>query len=99
MFCCPRQHADPIPIEGPEMDFTGEIIEAGTSASNSVEGYAARIKQGWHKVTATVLEVAALCKEASDNLSPTDRKRLIKLMGVKPGKFSKLVTIGGDVRL
>jgi hypothetical protein len=70
-----------------------------SSIPSSVDEYAAAIRQGWQKVTASIFEVAQVCSKADLYLTTSDKKRLFKAIQMKPSTFSKLVRIARDKRL
>ena len=65
----------------------------------SIRSYAERIQGHWRKATASIMEVARLCAEANDRLSPSDKKQLLEAIPFSPPTFSKLAQIGTDRRL
>lgn len=97
MFCCPRLH-ESFRLGG-NMDFSEEPKEGLPQPVSKLEDYVARIRAGWQKITAQVLEVAAMCQEADKNLSRKDKASLRKALGISTTKFSMLVQIGDDPRL
>jgi hypothetical protein len=71
-----------------------EIIEY-----QQAEQYAQRIEGAWFMLKTKIFEVATLCAEAKQRLSPLEKSRLLGLLPFEAPTFSKLAKIGADARL
>jgi hypothetical protein len=78
----------------PGKDEPPRIADASPARS-----YAARIVNSWRHAADGMMEVARLCSEASERLTVSEKKQLIKRLPFKEATFSKFVQIGKDARL
>jgi hypothetical protein len=78
----------------PGKDEPARIADASPARS-----YAARIVTSWRHAADGMMEVARLCSEASERLTVSEKKQLIKRLPFKEATFSKFVQIGKDARL
>jgi hypothetical protein len=78
----------------PGKDEPARIADASPARS-----YAARIVNSWRHAADGMMEVARLCSEASERLTVSEKKQLIKRLPFKEPTFSKFVQIGKDARL
>ena len=81
------------------MIFTGENWSVMAPRPTTIQSYADRIQDHWHRATKSIMEVALLCAEANNQLIPADKKKLLKLLPFTLPTFSKLAQIGNDPRL
>jgi hypothetical protein len=82
-----------------QTDFSpGKDSPACLVEATLIRGYAARIGDGWRRVTQGVMEVARDCFSAS-KLTVSQKKELVQQLPFKEPTFSKLGRIGKDTRL
>jgi hypothetical protein len=66
---------------------------------NSVACYAESIGESWRRSVEAIMEVARLCVEASERLTPQERRELVDRLPFSDTVFSKLTKIGKNERL
>jgi hypothetical protein len=71
----------------------------GTISQKKLKGYRQRIAENWRKATTSIVEVAKVCAEANNSLSPAEKKLLFEGLPFGQAVFSKLAAIGDDTRL
>jgi hypothetical protein len=64
-----------------------------------IRTYADRISGGWHHAAEDMMGIARLCLEASQRLTLSAKKELIRQLPFKEAAFSKFVQIGNDAWL
>src|SRR5262249_60222098 len=74
----------------------GKSEPASIPDASPARSYAARIDNSWRHATDGMMEVARLCCEASQHLTASEKKQLIKRLPFKEATFSKFVQIGKD---
>jgi hypothetical protein len=77
----------------------GKDEPASIADASPARSYAARIVNSWRHAADAMMEVAQLCCEASERLTASEKKQLIKRLPFKEATFSKFVQIGKDARL
>jgi hypothetical protein len=77
----------------------GKDEPACIADASPARSYAARIVNSWRHAADGMMEVARLCSEASERLTVSEKKQLIKRLPFKEPTFSKFVRIGKDARL
>ena len=77
----------------------GKDEPACIADASPARSYAARIVNSWRHAADGMMEVARLCSEASERLTVSEKKQLIKRLPFKEATFSKFVQIGKDARL
>jgi hypothetical protein len=77
----------------------GKDEPASIADASPARSYAARIVNSWRHAADGMMEVARLCCEASQLLTASGKKQLIKRLPFKESTFSKFVQIGKDARL
>src|SRR5262249_35680301 len=77
----------------------GKNEPASIADASPARSYAAHIVNNWRHAADGMMEVARLCCEASERLTASDKKQLIKRLPFKESTFSKFVQIGKDARL
>ena len=65
----------------------------------SVASYAELIGESWRRSVEAIMEVARLCVEASERLSPQERRELVDKLPFSGTVLSKLIKIGKNERL
>lgn len=78
-----------------------ELAPIAESSHGSAAYYTYHIRASWHKSTMAIFEVAKLCYQAKETLSPEDKRKLLEPGGLPFSKptFVKLALIGSDKRL
>jgi hypothetical protein len=101
----PKQAETPIAREMVEQDLhapdAGEISPGKKSLGKgmySVASYAEPIGESWRRSVEAIVEVARLCVEASERLTPQERGELIERLPFSETVFSKLTKIGKNGR-
>jgi hypothetical protein len=77
----------------------GKDEPASIADASPARSYAARIINSWRHAAHGMMAVARLCSEASERLTVSEKKQLIKRLPFKEATFSKFVQIGKDARL
>jgi hypothetical protein len=77
----------------------GKDEPASIADASPARSYAARIVNSWRHAADGMMEVARLCCEASQLLTASEKKQLVKRLPFKESTFSKFVQIGKDARL
>jgi len=77
----------------------GKDEPASIADASPARSYANRIVNSWRQAADGMMEVARLCCEASQLLTASEKKQLIKRLPFKEATFSKFVQIGKDARL
>ncbi len=76
----------------------GKCLSPSDEAS-SVAAYAKSIGAIWDRTVTAMMQVACLCADASERLTPDERETLVRNLPFGQTTFSKFVTIGRDERL
>jgi hypothetical protein len=64
-----------------------------------IDKFASKIGALWHRSIESIWELAAACAEAAKQLSPDQKKKLVKKLPFDESTFSKLVQTGKDQRI
>jgi hypothetical protein len=70
-----------------------------TGSGQKVTEYAERISANWQKSTDSILQVAADCAAARNELTAPEKRELMERLPFGESMFSKLASIGNDTRL
>ena len=64
-----------------------------------IEDFVSKITTCWYRSTKAIFDTATICKLADEQLSPAQKKKLLKRLPFGESTFSKLVQIGKDRRI
>jgi hypothetical protein len=64
-----------------------------------IEDFVSKITTCWYRSTKAIFDTATICKLADEQLSPAQKKKLLKRLPFGESTFSKLVQIGKDQRI
>lgn len=70
-----------------------------SNAAPDLKGIAETIKENWRKSVEGILKLTKECAKARNQLTESQKKELYKLLPFNESMFSKLASIGDDLRL